>query len=258
MDYAFDFYLNVGTNEEFIYDDHRYFSKLYVFLKLIGFITYTITLSSCENPEFYTVMMTAMFISLLNSARFEYKHYQKFGTQFSSVHDFEVWNNSLWSKSRAVFSVIEYGIKIAYFIKIYPPVIDFRTTCNVGESIYKIHIIGVFSCFIFCIFSVCLLSNSLCRCICSTLCCCDPYTELHQIRTLRPVSVPMMSRVSITPPSEVVLSTTQECCICMDNETTQSWSYLPCGHLFHASCVSIWFARHHTCPVCRYDLRDAV
>jgi hypothetical protein len=60
MDYAFDFYLNVGTNEEFIYDDHRYFSKLYVILKLIGFITYTITLSGCENPEFYTVMMTAI------------------------------------------------------------------------------------------------------------------------------------------------------------------------------------------------------
>lgn len=46
-----------------------------------------------------------------------------------------------------------------------------------------------------------------------------------------------------------------ECCICSaefdaDNELRQ----LSCGHVFHTTCLSGWFERSLTCPLCREDL----
>ena len=29
---------------------------------------------------------------------------------------------------------------------------------------------------------------------------------------------------------------------------------LPCGHIFHASCLRSWFQRQQTCPTCRMDI----
>ncbi|KAH8896180.1 hypothetical protein GQ53DRAFT_640025 [Thozetella sp. PMI_491] len=27
---------------------------------------------------------------------------------------------------------------------------------------------------------------------------------------------------------------------------------LPCGHVFHSSCITLWYLRHHpTCPMCK-------
>lgn len=33
---------------------------------------------------------------------------------------------------------------------------------------------------------------------------------------------------------------------------------LPCGHIFHASCLRSWFQRQQTCPTCRLDVLQAV
>jgi Ring finger domain len=58
----------------------------------------------------------------------------------------------------------------------------------------------------------------------------------------------------------------EECHICMDSlcRTSNDWSEevenrilnrMPCGHLFHASCLKIWLREHHTCPTCRYEIQ---
>ena len=32
---------------------------------------------------------------------------------------------------------------------------------------------------------------------------------------------------------------------------------LPCGHIFHVSCLRSWFQRQQTCPTCRLDVLRA-
>ena len=258
MDYAFDFYFN-GVNEQFVYDDHRYFSKLYVFLKSLGLVLYTTTLTRCKQTDFYIMMISVMFASLLNSARYEYKHFQRYRTTFSSIAEFETWKASLWPKSRVLFSIIEVGIKIGYLIKTFPPMFDFRDVCDAGESVFKIHIMVVIGLYIIVgIFSMFLLTNSCCHTVFSILCCCCYNDPLPQFQSIQAVHVPLQISLPIHRPSPVVLNTSQECCICMDNDCIQSWSSLPCGHMFHASCVSRWINTHHTCPVCRFDMRIIV
>jgi uncharacterized membrane protein len=97
MEFAFDFYLvneysdaGIILPQSFIYDERRYCSKLYVFLKLMGLITYISTLTRCYNPNFYTTMIVVMFLSTLNSLRYEHKHLQRYGTTFSSINEYDV------------------------------------------------------------------------------------------------------------------------------------------------------------------------
>jgi hypothetical protein len=46
-----------------------------------------------------------------------------------------------------------------------------------------------------------------------------------------------------------------ECCICtcsfLRNEPI---ARLRCGHLYHKGCISLWTAKHATCPMCRHPL----
>jgi hypothetical protein len=45
------------------------------------------------------------------------------------------------------------------------------------------------------------------------------------------------------------------CCICISDITTnQQTVLLPCGHMFHDSCVVEWLKKNNTCPVCRFQL----
>ena len=40
-----------------------------------------------------------------------------------------------------------------------------------------------------------------------------------------------------------------ECAICLEtNELNSIVNRLPCGHLFHCSCVGAWLEKHCTCP----------
>jgi len=49
------------------------------------------------------------------------------------------------------------------------------------------------------------------------------------------------------------------CVICRDNLLITSRPYIcsikKCKHLFHSECIRPWFNRHHTCPICRIDVR---
>ena len=43
---------------------------------------------------------------------------------------------------------------------------------------------------------------------------------------------------------------TPECCVCCARNNSES-TQLPCGHTFHASCISRWFEESRQCPLCR-------
>ena len=252
MDYAIDNYFgnNIDDREirtDFVYDERRIYSKVYLLLKSFGLVFYTLTFTRCDRPAFFLVMNTVTFLSILNSARYEYIHYRRYGTTFSSVEEYKLWKQQQLPKTRIIFAGTEFGIKIWYIINSFPPQIDFDTPCNVGKGILYIHISGLIIVYLVVgVFSVYILCTS---------CCYDAtYYQSHRynVSSRDPGSLPLPIL------NNVVLSTAQECCICMDNECIQPWRGLPCGHMFHASCVSRWIDTHHTCPVCRFDMRIIV
>jgi len=44
------------------------------------------------------------------------------------------------------------------------------------------------------------------------------------------------------------------CIICRETMVYSSCKKLPCGHIFHTSCLRGWFLRQQTCPTCRMDI----
>jgi len=105
-------------------------------------------------------MIVAMFLSTLNSTRYEYAHFRRYGTVFSSINEFEEWKKELYPKSRILFSMVELVIKIVYFTRIFPPVCVFHNLCEIGESIFKIHVIAILMIYIIAgFFSTCLLCS---------------------------------------------------------------------------------------------------
>lgn len=46
----------------------------------------------------------------------------------------------------------------------------------------------------------------------------------------------------------------QTCSVCMDMIMTDDLQSTPCAHVFHKACISEWFQRSTTCPLCRSEL----
>ena len=267
MDYAIDSYFtgdDVPNNEnneprtDFVYEDRRSFSKVYIFCKYIGLIFYMNTLLPC-NKLLLNAMMGLMCLSTMNSARYEFAHYRKYGYRFSSMAEFDAWKGQQYSKSRLVFSFGELGLKIGYGITTFPPQFDFsfQTKCGMGESILNVHMLVLFMVYIVaCVLSIYLIYHG---------CCFDfTYNHTHPANRLRNhVRVDDQDRVSRVRPLDAVavavsVPSNEECCICLDKDidNVRPWVGLPCGHSFHAACISQWGATQHmTCPVCRFDVR---
>lgn len=245
MDYFGDVYFGQDDSSNdrvlypaFVYDDRRSFSKLYVFLKLLGLIFYSSTLTTCVKTDHYFLVIIIMGLSALNGLRYEYAHYKRYGTVFLSLAEFEMWKKEQWPKSKAFFSVAELSIKIFFFIKTFPPQLEFHNLCTYGESILKIHLMVISIFYVICGVILC--------CIFSTFC-------------VPPPGQPPVHRVSVSliPIIDVINNQNEECCICLETEMIQPWSMLPCGHKFHGSCVSTWLQMHQTCPVCRLNVMTA-
>lgn len=56
-----------------------------------------------------------------------------------------------------------------------------------------------------------------------------------------------------------------QCSICFEKLTTtnsvvdpQTTVELPCGHVFHQSCIKNWFNTKSTCPICRHELKSSI
>ncbi len=250
MDHAFDNYFWDSNLREifeypgFIYNSPRILSKIYVFFKFFGLILYLSTLSTCNNPFFYISMILVMFLSTINSARYEYAHFKRYGTIFLSVNEFKEWKKNQYPKLRIFFSSIELAIKIFFFIRTFPPQFEYRKLCEIGESIFNIHILGIlmiYSIVIF--FSICIL------------CSCYTYENPNNQINIQQLRQQQQQTISSTIQILVENSQNEECCICMDNDNNSEWSMLPCAHIFHRQCISRWLLTNQTCPICRIDFR---
>ena len=258
MDYAIDSYLtgdDVADAADFIYDDRRSFSKVYIFCKYLGIVFYISTLPPCDKPIF-TVMVGLMFLSTMNSARYEFAHYRKYGTRFSSIAEFDAWKSQQYPRSRLVFSLCELGLKIGYSITTFPPHFDFSfgTLCGMGESILYVHMFVLFMMYmVVCVFSMYLIYSG---------CCFSArYYHTHPANRLRN-HVRVQDRVrplDAVAVAVAAVSSNEECCICLDKDNEQPWGVLPCGHTFHGACITRWVATQQpNCPVCRFDMRIRV
>lgn len=229
MDYAFESFFWNYNSGVFIYDNRRMCSKLYVVFKTIGLVFYVSSLPTCDDNKYYIGMIVAIFLSLINSIRYEYAHFKRYGTIFYSINEFKEWKNGLYPRSRIFFSMVELVIKIVYFYRIFPPVCVFHNLCEIGESIFKIHVMAILMVYI--IAGICL------TCL---LCIFHATDRAHRHQ---PISSPYLISVSNDQ--------NEECCICMDIGGTNAWSMLACGHKFHKDCISPWIQANHTCPICR-------
>lgn len=235
-----DYIMNIQNSNnsfisEFRYDDRRCCSKIIILFKIMGCIFYTMTLPTCDKVEIYIIMITAMILSTLNDMRYEYCHYIKLGSTFSSLIDFELWKKTLLPQLKIIFSCAEFAIKLVFLIKNFPPEFDFtfKNVCKLGDSTFKLHILILFSLyFIIGAFS------------------CMIMTCIHY-----PRQVPSQIR-TITLPNPIILNNlqTEECSICMDLDNTKAWIMLPCGHKFHNSCIVQWLNTQQTCPICRHNV----
>ena len=49
------------------------------------------------------------------------------------------------------------------------------------------------------------------------------------------------------------------CIVCREDLMNRNCRKLPCGHIYHTSCLKSWFQRKQSCPLCRFDvLSDTV
>ncbi|NXI35027.1 AMFR ligase, partial [Galbula dea] len=61
----------------------------------------------------------------------------------------------------------------------------------------------------------------------------------------------MEARFAVATPEELAANN-DDCAICWDS--MQSARRLPCGHLFHSSCLRSWLEQDTSCPTCRMSL----
>jgi len=63
-----------------------------------------------------------------------------------------------------------------------------------------------------------------------------------------------LPRVKVTA-YDIAANESPECSICLDDLVIGEHALrIPCGHMFHESCVQVWLRKSNECPVCRWEL----
>jgi len=69
------------------------------------------------------------------------------------------------------------------------------------------------------------------------------------------VSMSQFRKISTIEVTNEILEHEPYCVICMEPfKLNAKVKQLPCSHIYHKNCISIWFADHNKCPTCRYEI----
>jgi len=69
------------------------------------------------------------------------------------------------------------------------------------------------------------------------------------------VSMSQFKKINTVEVTKEILDREPYCVICMEPFKLKSKvKQLPCNHIYHKNCISIWFAEHNKCPTCRYEI----
>ncbi|XP_013783395.1 RING finger and transmembrane domain-containing protein 2-like isoform X2 [Limulus polyphemus] len=79
---------------------------------------------------------------------------------------------------------------------------------------------------------------------------------LSKVRAWKKAVGQLLQKVcyGITPSSDQMKCAGESCAICQDDYKTPTM--LECKHIFCEECVSLWFDRERTCPMCRAQIAD--
>lgn len=237
----------------FLYTEKRICNRVCLFIKVSRFAFYTVGAVSCISRNspiithvpfiMYCAMLVGMFASICNWARYEYAFYKKYGTRFSSMHEFNAWKTQQTPTIKYLFDVVERVITGFFIAWVWPVQLNIHddqdkiSFCELSMTVVKIDIIVMFTIYLLAlIFFVFIyisfrISNSI-------------YTHVR-----------IISDVRVVPPIETYcfIDEQTECCICLD-KTAEVWTMTRCAHSFHRACLSNWAQTTATCPVCRTRL----
>lgn len=251
---------------DFVYDEKRICKKMVLVVKTIGFGWYATGAVTCGAHTMffpYCMMLTAMFASCCNSARYEWAFYKKYGTRFYSLEEFNAWKNQQLPQLHYVIDTAEIIIKLYFFIASWPlklTIFDGTrnnafSMCELSMTVLKIHavvILIVYSC------AILLFMCMWCSFFNNTEWVPNQSPSPSLSPSLSPSPSPSPRQVSpmyaIYTNEHAINASTIECCICLNTTKADPWVSTPCAHVFHRDCLSAWSQINATCPICRTDL----
>ncbi|KAG7988868.1 hypothetical protein I3843_03G209600, partial [Carya illinoinensis] len=69
--------------------------------------------------------------------------------------------------------------------------------------------------------------------------------------TAEPTSLVIMNMPTVT--------TTEVCSVCIESfRSGEGGKQVPCGHVYHETCIASWLSRHNSCPLCRCEISGNV
>jgi hypothetical protein len=170
----------------------------------------------------YLATIFAIFFSILNSIRYEYKYWRSYKVKnLLTVEDYITWKHQNSKNLKYFFGTIEYILKITFFYHSFP----IRDLSLYSISILLLQLnIGLFILFtkisiVYFIYWIARIS----------------YNKWKNPRKYKKIN--------------------EECSICMQIND-KYWIKTICNHEFHFDCLRDWMKYNRICPYCRFFLES--